>query len=129
MGLTFKQILAEDVKNTFTNSNEFGESLVYKPKDGTARTIAGVVDEEGTYPELANEKDSIEFLEVFVSRDSTTGINDPQLGDRISRVADGEDDDAKWYAWQGEKTDVDSSGWSLKFVRQYSVLKGGNRRQ
>jgi hypothetical protein len=127
--VTLREQITADVSSVFLNDEDFAETLIYKPACGGSRTITGVVDEDGTYPELANEKDSIEFLSVFVSRDATNGIDNPQLGDRISRVIDGEGNEAKAYTYLGEKAEVDENAWTLKFTRQYTVLKGGNRRQ
>jgi hypothetical protein len=125
MGLTFKQLLAADIENVFTNPNEFGEQLTYKPKDGVTRTINGVVDEDGDYVQVGRDLDHRQFLDVFVSRDSTTGIDDPQLGDAIRRAID---PDGKWYSYQGQKSDVDENAWTLRFVLDEVKQHGGHSR-
>mgnify|MGYP003403616173 CR=1 FL=1 len=121
----FKDILAADVENVFTNPEEFGESIVYRPKDRTARTINAVVDEEGDFPDTQTGRNSAEFLDVFVTRDSTTGIDQPRFGDMVSRVADGTGTSAKWYSYSGQKMDVDESAWSLRFLRNVDSKHGG----
>lgn len=126
MGLTFKQLLAADIENVFTNPNEFGEQLTYKPKDGVTRTINGVVDEDGDYVQVGRDLDHQQFLDVFVSRDATTGIDDPQLGDAIHRAIDPED---KWYSFSGLNSDVDESGWTLRFLLDNVSRHGGLARQ
>jgi len=119
MSMGFKDILAADVSNVFTNSDEFGEPLSYQPKNGAARSVNGVVDHEGGYQDQSFGESNIEVLDVFVSRDDTTGIDDPQLGDRIARA------DGRWFAFSGQKLETDESSWTLRFTRDIPTKHGG----
>lgn len=120
--MTLREQIAADVAAVHINTADFAESLTYVPNGGTARTISGVVDEGGDFAEQQHGIDEVETLEVFVSRDSTTGIDDPQLGDRVRRAIDS---DAKWYSYSGRKTDVDESAWTLIFERRVADKHGG----
>jgi hypothetical protein len=66
-------------------------------------------------------------ISVFASRSASTGIDTPQLGDRISRAIDGTGDDAVWYAFAGNVTDIDENAWTVKFQRETPYKIGGNR--
>jgi len=123
--VTLREQIAEDVSSVHINTDEFAETLVYRPDGGTPRTVAGVVDEEGDFPDLQTGRNSVEIIDVFVSRDSTTGIDAPRFGDAISRTSDGTGVDAKWYSYSGQKMDVDEFAWTLRFTRAVPSKHGG----
>lgn len=117
MSMGFKDILAADVSNVFTNSDEFGEVLSYRPKNGTARDVFCVVDDEGDYPDNSYGQDRTEFLDVFVARDAE-GIDDPQQGDAIER-------NSRWFSFSGQVMKGDTAGWTLRFTRTVPSKHGG----
>lgn len=69
----------------FTNSNEFGESVVYRPRGGTARTISAVVFR--LLPQANDDENrSLTVFEVHVANSGTTGIAASEInlgGDEI----------------------------------------------
>jgi len=112
--------VAADIANVFTNSDEFGEVLSYCPKGGTARDVAGVVDDEGDYPDGAYGQSRQEFLDVTIAR-TDTGIIDPQLGDKISRA------DGRAFSFSGQTMKADSAAWTLRFTRNIPAKHGGQQ--
>ena len=74
--MTLREQITADVAAVFLNEEEFAEAMYFKPLDGDVRDITGVVDEQGTYPELANGKDNLEFLrleenvEVYLNKET-----------------------------------------------------------
>lgn len=79
----------------FTNSDEFGESVVYRPKGGTARTISAVVFR--LLPQAQEDENrSLTVFEVHVANSSTTGIaaseinlggDEIDLADRVGKTS------------------------------------------
>lgn len=126
MTLSFRDMQDADLENVFLNTNEYAESLYYCPKGGTRRTIAGSVEEIGSFPDEDGGKFSLEYLDIMVRRHATEGIDEPQLGDAITRLIDDPD---KGYSYTGEKSDVDVNCWTLRFVRKVPYKLGGSRIQ
>lgn len=92
--MTLRDSIETDA-SIFTNSDEFGESVVYRPRGGTARTISAVVFR--LLPQ-ANEDEnrSLTVFEVHVANSSTTGIaaselnlggDEIDLADRVGKTA------------------------------------------
>jgi hypothetical protein len=125
--MTLRAQITSDVADVFLNNEDFAETLYYKPKDGDQRTLTCVVDEDDDYQDTETGIMHKRVLSVFASRSATTGIDSPQLGDRISRAIDGTGDDAVWYAFAGNVTDIDENAWTVKFQRETPYKIGGNR--
>ncbi len=130
---TLREQIQADVGGVLLNTDDFGETCTYLPKDGPARSIVAIVEESG---ELLDDSGGVVFADsahVFVSRDSTDGINAPQLGEQFWRehdhLADGSGDPGKAYSfWSKEESDdATASGWTLIFGRKRPFEKGGNR--
>jgi hypothetical protein len=134
--MTLKSQINTDVSAVFLQTDDFGETFVYRPCGGTSREIVGViVTEQVELTEVRDGKQRKHMLTLFVSRSSTTGIDDPQLGDALWRKSN--EDEA--YSFAGLADDPDENdgtayagqqnAHTLLFVREYLVSKGGNRRQ
>lgn len=119
MPRTFADDLQDDVTNAFLT--EFAESVMYYPKSGEARSVTADCREQGSYPDDSNGGFvSMEVLELRVSRDATSGIDSPQIGDRLLRS--GETD---YWNWHGEKSQVGPAMWTLTFQRESQFRVGG----
>jgi hypothetical protein len=125
--VTLRAQITSDVAAVFLNNEDFAETLYYKPKDSDQRTLTCVVDEDDDYQDQDTGIMHKRVLSVFASRSASTGIDTPQLGDRISRAIDGTGDDAVWYAFAGNVTDIDENAWTVKFQRETPYKIGGNR--
>lgn len=134
--MTLREQIHADVEDVFLNVDDFGETFYYLPAGGTRRTIVGTVTRERSEVIEASQGtwQKRHELEVFVSRDSTTGINDPQAGDALWRKSEGTSDpqgfsysnmteerdenDGTAYAGQG-------NGHTLLFLRYTPHKHGG----
>jgi hypothetical protein len=125
--VTLREQITTDVSTVFLNEEDFAESCTYIPKGCASRTITAVVDELGSFVENNLGKRSEEFIDVFVSRSSTTGIDEPQLGDAFYRTEVDEETPDKGYSYTGEKSDVDENAWTLRFKRKIPYKTGGTR--
>lgn len=125
--MTLRAQITADVAKVFLNTQEFAETCRYYQKCGNKRNVVAVVDELGSFVEDQIGKKSEEFIDVFVSRDGTAGIDEPQLGDALHRLEVDEDTPDKGYAYTGEKSDVDENAWTLRFKRKIPYKTGGNR--
>lgn len=82
--MSLRDSIASDA-SIFTNSDEFGESVVYRPKVGTARSISATVFR--LLPQANDDENrSLTVFEVHVANSSTTGIAASEInlgGDEI----------------------------------------------
>lgn len=131
--MTLRTLMESDVAEVFLQGDDFAEACTYCPAGGGAnRTVYAVVEERGAYQSDETGLANTEILAVMVSRDPDTtnadgtalgGIDDPQLGDGLRRASDQAD---KFYAYSGEKEDVDDYAWTLIFTRDVIVRHGGS---
>lgn len=134
--MTLREQIHADVAGVFLNTEDFGESFWYCPKDGTKRRIVGVAEAERTEViESPHGKQNRHTLELFCSRDSTTGIDDPQLGDGLWRVSTDEDQGFSFAGLANDRDENDGTAdagqgnaHSLLFIR-YTPYKIGGTRQ
>lgn len=127
MSLSFDDLLDADLENTFLDTNYFGQSVTFYPPDcATKRTISVKVDHMGSYIENNSGKWNISTIDVTVRRSSTEGISESELGGAI--VLSGDDPD-QGYAWTGERTEVFSNCWKLRFQRKTPYKIGGTRQR
>ena len=73
--------MKEDFKNTFLNSDEFAEEILYVPVTGASRTINAIVDRRRVTP--AGEDTGRILLgqvEIIISTDATEGVATIQKG-------------------------------------------------
>lgn len=117
--MTLAAQIAADIA-LLLNTSELSVSLVYQPSGGAARTIVGNTDAGSDFVDTQHGRDEVEFLDVFVKRDSTDGIDDPQLGDKI-KIASG----SKWYSFSGLRTEEHENDWTLRFIRAVADKHGG----
>jgi len=101
-----------------------GQSLIYLPQGAPPRAITAPATEESRVGDGGRGGlITIDTLDVFVTRDSASGIADPQLGDGLRRAGDPED---RVFAFHGEKLHVLENSWTLRFVRERPYQVGGN---
>lgn len=109
-----------------------GEDCVYLPLDGEARTVAAAVEESKQQVDEPSGVWLVTTMQVLVSRDATTGIDNPQFGDSLCReadlLADGTPDPSKLVGFSGACEDKGPGGWVLTFTRRAPYELGGNRR-
>jgi len=91
--------------------------VTYNPTIGTPRTITAVVRQarEADLDDVGDEQ-LTDKLWVLCDRDATTGINEPQLGDLLTRSVT-DDPDRRPYVFTGQKEDITASDWVLIFAR------------
>jgi hypothetical protein len=100
------------------NTSELSRSLLYTPAGGTVRTIVGNTNAGSEYVDTATGRHKVDFLDVFVLRDATDGIDDPQEGDRIEL-------DSKSYSYCGPVIQQHEHDWTLRFHRDIPTKHGG----
>jgi len=73
--MSLKNDLTKDVINTFLNTDEFAEDIVYTPKGESAKPIRAIVNRKRLDPSL---EDSGRVLagqaEIFVANDAVHGV-------------------------------------------------------
>lgn len=84
--MSLKNDLTKDVINTFLNTDEFAEDIVYTPKNESAKSIRAIVNRKRLDPSL---EDSGRVLagqaEIFVANDATHGVSMVSKGqDKVS---------------------------------------------
>src|SRR4051794_24401559 len=79
----FDSVLAADAANVFAGG-EFGESIIYKPRVGAARTISAVVIRK---PSAQRGSRVVPIVELLVANSTTLGIGSAELnigGDKVT---------------------------------------------
>ena len=114
MALTFKDLQALDVSAVFLNTDEFAETVSYQPVAGAARSIVADCEEELNTVDGPNGIYHQGVLRVMVKRDETLGIDDPRIGDGITRTIDG---NAVTFSYSGQFFECDEYAWTLVFIR------------
>lgn len=83
--MTLKDAMKNDV-SVFLNTDEHAEEIMYALKESaTQKTINAIINEDqiGDVEDRGTWDETI--LTVVISRDATTGIENPARGDRITR--------------------------------------------
>lgn len=129
--MTLRDLIHDDVADVFLNDEEFGETFWYHPTGETKRSIVGVSDEQVEHGEDQRGKFKRTIVNLFCSRDSTTGINSPKLGDAIWRA---NAEATGGFAFFGFADDLDSNdndenAHTLVFHRTDYYKIGGSRQQ
>ncbi|MEI8350091.1 MAG: hypothetical protein WCI77_08045 [Candidatus Omnitrophota bacterium] len=110
---TFKEILDNDVKNVFLNTNEFAESITFTPYGGTAKSIKAIVQRSRLDP--ASEDTGRSLLnqaEIFIANDSVEGVTSINKGqDKVSLPATIGGSSSNWLVV--DIIDHDSAIWHL----------------
>lgn len=127
--MTLRDQIHSDVAGVLLNVEDFGETFWYHPAGGTKRRIVGVVDEQVEHGEDQRGKFKRTIVNLFCSRDSTTGINDPKLGDAIWRVSAESTSGFAFFGFADEidSNDNDENAHTLVFHRTDYYKIGGNR--
>lgn len=125
---TFRELLAEDLKDVFLNTEEFGEAVTFFPAGGGAsRRIVVLIEQNqrGVSGELIDHE--LDEITVQVSRKvngESGGIERPIVGDTLTRA-----NDPERYAYNGEIKESDSASWWLVYSRQKPLGIGNNYRR
>ena len=127
--MSLRDLIHTDVAEVFLNAEDFGETFWYCPADGTKRRIVGVADKQIEHGNDQRGKFKRTILQLFCSRDPTTGIDDPKLGDAVWYVSDESD---QGFAFFGMADDLDSNdddenAHTLVFHRTDYYKIGGTR--
>lgn len=83
--MTLRDMIETDAA-LFVSTSDFGESVVYRKRDNTSRTINAVVIRQVAELISDEENRSLTVFEVHVVNDSTTGITTTEInlgGDTI----------------------------------------------
>lgn len=83
----FSDQLKEDMATVFCNSDEFAETVTYKPRGGGTRAIKAVVDRNPPAYKGPSGKIVTPVLAIRVPNSATTGISSAELdtgGDKVS---------------------------------------------
>ena len=133
--MTLREQIHADVEDVFLNVDNFGETFYYLPAGGTRREIVGVVTRERSeVVETQGGMQTRHELEVFVSRDSTTGIDEPKTGDALWRKSLGTSDPQGFsFGLAVEERDEndgtsnagEANGHTLLFLRYTPFKHGG----
>lgn len=81
--MTLKDLMADDVSTVFLNTDEHAIDLTYTVKDGSPVDIKGIFDTAGIAIDYSDDSASTrdEMVELTISRNSTTGIANPEEND------------------------------------------------
>lgn len=84
--MSLKNELTKDVINTFLNTDEFAEDIIYAPKGETAKSIRAIVNRKRLDPSM---EDSGRVLagqaEIFIANDAVAGVSLVSKGqDKVS---------------------------------------------
>lgn len=128
--MTLKSQINADVANVFLDINDFSETFYYLPAGGTRREIVGTICGERSEVIETQSGDMMQaMLQLFVSRDSTTGIDAPKVGDAIWRKSEGTTPTKAWsFSQQVEESDESDDAVNahvLLFVRNVPYKHGG----
>jgi hypothetical protein len=87
--MTLRESIASDAASVFLSTDEFAEAVVYRPRDGGARSIVAIVDREPpTLMDEAGNVVSLTFL-IHVANSKTLGITAEEVdtgGDEIEVI-------------------------------------------
>lgn len=84
--MTLRSSVVTDATVVFTSTNDFAESVVYRPLGGSSRTINAVVIRQLAELISDDENRVVPVFEVHVINETCTGISTAELnlgGDRI----------------------------------------------
>jgi len=126
--MTLKDQMAADVAGVFLNTDDFAEGFTHTPKGGIPRSVTlTIVDERVRFETRDNRKLRIRELEILAAHDATTGITNPQPGDKLTQ-----DSDSRLPKVPLLFVDVvsqDDAGVILRYHESPRVVRGGYREQ
>ena len=133
--MTLREQIHADVEGVFLNVDDFAETFYYLPAGGTRREIVcTVVLERSEVIETQHGKQNQHVLQVFASKDETTGIDEPKAGDALWRKSQGTSDPQGFsYGLAVEEMDGndgtdyagEANGHVLTFLRYTPFKHGG----
>lgn len=126
--MTLRDLIASDAANVVLNTRDLAETVTYQPAAGASRSVVVVVDAAQT-ADLDEDGGELQMETIHVTcmRDkdhARGGIDAPQLGDTIKRVASVEPD-TRPYQYADEKLFIEPSYWTLVFWRYKQTSQGG----
>lgn len=87
--MAFKDNLAQDAAETFLNSDEFAEEIIYTPKGGSAKVIKALVNRKRIDPAYEDAgRILINQSEIFIANDETSGAASINKGGDIVSLAE-----------------------------------------
>jgi hypothetical protein len=87
--MAFKDNLAQDVAETFLNSDEFAEEITYTPKGGAAKVIKALVNRKRIDPAYEDAgRVLLNQCEIFIANDETSGVASVNKGEDLVSLAE-----------------------------------------
>jgi hypothetical protein len=87
--MAFKDNLAQDVAETFLNSDEFAEEITYTPKGGAAKVIKALVNRKRIDPAYEDAgRVLLNQCEIFIANDETSGIASVNKGEDLVSLSE-----------------------------------------
>lgn len=134
MSRTFSDSLAYDAANVFTNTNEFGELVTWRTRDGQTSTVAVVIaprkvrQATGDKPSGKRDADGIERVGVTVCRDATADnslVDRPEIGETFVRATTVDADVRPWvYVGECEAFDAAAATYIFERARKQITTRG-----
>ena len=121
--MTLKEVLSSDVQDVFLDTDEFAESdwTFYAKDGGPSRSITVITVETGNIDEGDMVAEEVEFINVFVERNETTGIDEIHHGAKIRKATDNPDE---FWHYSGEVIEKDTDIQVLQFIRRTQIQRG-----
>ncbi len=120
MSVTQATQMAEDLKSLLVT---FGESVVFTPKGGQARTLTAIVQRRGLFLSDSDHARSTLMRSVTVLKDQYDatygGISEVNVGDTMVI-------DNRVMSHTGITTDENAAGWSIEFQTTRMERMGSN---
>jgi len=115
--MSFKDILADDMKNVILNTNEFAEAITYVPKAGDEKTINAIVERDLLAPIGSGGADTRhKIIEILIANDATKGVTSVNLNGDYVKVAEYVGHPVERYRII-EIVEVNSASWALRCVK------------
>lgn len=121
----FRSLKSDLVDRNILSTSYFAEESDYQPVfPGSSRTVTVKISAvQSADLEDAGDEELIERIRVKVSRDATTGIDNPQMGDLLTRSVT-YDPDRRPYSFTGHKEEISETHWVLIFQRHFHTARG-----
>lgn len=120
MPLSFQDLLAHDVEQTFLNTNEFGEWLLLKTPCGRQTRIRAVTTLRASVRMVQGDEYHVQEMTVRVSLADVP--DEPELGTAARREVDASD---RWFSYDGIGEGESTGMRALQFVREIPRTFGG----
>lgn len=73
--MSLKDRLKSDMTDVFLNTDQFAETIIYKKRNGTQRTIKAIVYRDDERGRMEVDHGVAHVLSVYVTNDATLGVS------------------------------------------------------